>query len=71
MSDPKCRILEAFEYMRLIGWFDSEWRVPAGTIKTTLDLELVANMAGNAYSLFHYGPLQDRLLNIDGTWLHG
>ena len=62
------RAAEAWEYMRLQGWEDNCWKVdamPAGDTVKEEDLELIANMAGNAYSVYHYGPWLCALL---ATW---
>ena len=42
---PVIRIMEAFEEMRLIGWFDDMWQAPLPEQET---LYLCSNMAGNA-----------------------
>ena len=40
----------------MIGWCD-EWHVNRNTADKGLDYcELLTNMAGNAYSLWHFGP---------------
>ena len=54
------RILEAFEYFRLQGWSDELWcteRMPPAEELCVEDLELYPNMAGNAYSAFHFIPM--------------
>ena len=61
----KVRAAEAFEYMRLCGWDDSCWNVEAMTAleEVSVDrVELLENMAGNAFSLWHYGPWMSALL---------
>lgn len=59
-SGIEIRTLEGFEYMRLIGWDDSYWRLDEQSIhpeERDIDYpELLANMAGNAYSVWHFGP---------------
>ena len=51
--------MESFESMRLIGWDDDLWRVdrmkPIDQV-THEDVDLLDNMAGNAFSLWHYRP---------------
>ena len=50
--------VEEVVVMRMQGWSDAMWKpMPAGWYDCTEKLELVANMAGNAYSLWHYGPI--------------
>ena len=65
------RILEAFEYMRLQGWGDEQWNaydIDETTPKGVYFLELIANMAGNAFSVFHYGPVVQALLATFGKF---
>ena len=53
------RALEGWEYFRLIGWDDSMWwvsRQPRAEERPDDYADLVRNMAGNAYSFFHYAP---------------
>ena len=45
--------MEAFEELRLIGWFDDMWQ---SEVTEQEMLCLSSNMAGNAYSLYHKGP---------------
>ena len=61
------RILEAFEYFRLVGWGDADWaRVDDG--HKIEFLELCAKLAGNALSLFQYGPVQLALMATYGRY---
>ena len=67
------RLLECFEYMRMIGWGDDEWAIPElskppGGERSCDYLELVANMVGNAYSVYHYGPWNMAMLSTFGTY---
>ena len=42
---------------RMIGWGDSMWRnVTHPKMKDNDYIELVSNMAGNAYTMYHFGP---------------
>ena len=52
------RVLEGFEYFRLQGWKD-EWfqRIPSELWNVEY-LELLCNLAGNSYSIFHFIPWQ-------------
>lgn len=51
------RLLEGFELFRMIGWDDSMWRnVTPPTEKGSDYIELLSNMAGNAYTMYHFGP---------------
>ena len=55
------RIVESFELARMIGWGDEEWQhgaQSANEVRSVDFTELVANICGNAYSIFHYGPWQ-------------
>ena len=54
------RCTESFEYFRNIGWMDEQWkRVELSGVEQSEDfLELCANLVGNAWTAFHYIPLQ-------------
>ena len=81
LAGYQVRALESFEYMRLIGWGDEEWVTQdgdAGWRRRITDSEdehdfseLLANLAGNAYSVFHFGPLQMALLATYGKFCLG
>lgn len=53
------RTIDGLESMRLIGWCDSCWdpqhasNITEGGVE---GLQLIENLAGNAFSIFHYGP---------------
>eukprot|EP00974_Lingulodinium_polyedra_P089615 8689722-Lingulodinium_polyedra.AAC.1 len=49
------RVLEPFEYFRLQGWDDLQWRAISPVERSSDFYELCANLAGNSYSLFHFG----------------
>jgi len=54
-----CRVAEVWEEFRAIGWGLEEWRNDCpDQLKewSQKQLILASNMAGNAYSFFHYGP---------------
>ena len=47
--------------MRLIGWGDDLWAEESaghGQESDIAYIELLSNMAGNAWSMFHFAPLQ-------------
>ena len=50
------RLVECFETMRMVGWDDSMWKIGRCVSQDETYPELISNMAGNAYSLFHFGP---------------
>ena len=53
----QCRCWEGVEYFRALGWHDDAWRLPtADALNCVTGSELLANLAGNAFSLYHYGP---------------
>ena len=54
------RLVEPFELMRMIGWCGDCWQPLSNKFLASgiEALELVSNLAGNAYSLFHVGPVQ-------------
>ena len=63
------RLVEPFEYMRMIGWSDDEWnleKMPAADKVTEDDMELIPNLAGNAFRLWQYGPWLCALLSTYG-----
>lgn len=67
----RIRTVDAFEAMRLIGWEDEFWNVgdmPPAADLTAETLELYENMAGNAYSAWHYGPWMCALLATAGRF---
>ena len=49
-----------FEQMRMIGWADSMFANDGHHLQDSdFDyVELLGNMAGNAWSVFHYAPVQ-------------
>jgi hypothetical protein len=65
------RVLEGFEYMRLIGWADDCWRMPPAGLDSRNSCEyaeLLSNLAGNAFTMFHYGPFQLAMLSTYGRF---
>ena len=66
-GSAEVRRLEAFELMRLIGWNVDSW-APYSTPDKAPDLELISNLAGNAYSLYHYGPWEMAALATFGKY---
>ena len=50
------RLMEAFENMRFIGYWDHCWSEIPASLRTQKLLFLIANLAGNAFSVFHMGP---------------
>jgi hypothetical protein len=73
----KIRALEAVEYMALQGWDRSEWAVKASFDTRRMNLgsqeyvELVANLAGNAWSIWHYVPFKLALCATIGRFHSG
>ena len=70
-GEVELRVLEAFEYMRLIGYPDEAWKPLSAKFKSMGPLQMLdlfENMAGNAYSLFHFGPCQLALLSAFGRF---
>ena len=63
-----CRILEGFEYLRLMGWFDEQWTQVTDSVGVDF-LELLGNLGGNAYSAFHFGPSICALLACYGRFV--
>ena len=63
------RCLESFEEMRMLGWDDSFWS-PAGTraFQSYEDVELISNIAGNAFSAFNCVPFFCSLLSTAGKF---
>ena len=66
---PVLRTLECFELARMIGWPDQCWKAITPDDRSHAWLENVANMCGNAYSLFHFGPWNIALLATYGKCL--
>ena len=69
------RLAEAFEVMRCIGWHDGLWN-KEGLAKACSDdpldfVELVYNMAGNAWSAHHFAPVHMSLISTIGTFSKG
>ena len=65
-DDCHVRVLEPFEYFRMQGWGDAEWRRILTDDTDSIDFfELCSNMAGNSYSMFHFGPW---VLALLATW---
>ncbi len=55
--------------MRLIGWCDSFWAAPSPSDVQNIEmLDLLEDMAGNAYSAFHFGPWMMALLVTFGKF---
>jgi hypothetical protein len=72
-STSTIRILEGFEYMRMIGWDDACWAGELSandrpSMSTAEEVELLANLAGNAYTAFHYMPWNMALLATFGKY---
>jgi hypothetical protein len=64
----KVRLVEPFERMRMIGWPDSAWQQVPESMQTMQFNDLVCNMTGNAYSVFHFGPWQLATLAVMGRY---
>ena len=66
--ESKVRCLEGMEYMRLLGWADSDWK-PFRWKQVWDDAfdhtEGLANMAGNAFSGFQYAA---HYMALMATW---
>lgn len=65
------RLLECFEVMRLIGWDDAQWqaeRMQLPAERPDSFPELISNMAGNAYSVYHFGPWVLALFAVYGKF---
>ena len=54
--DPIIRCMDAIEYMRMIGWPDDAWKPLQPSLSTLEGMDMAANLAGNAFSVFHFGP---------------
>ena len=67
---PVLRTLECFELTRMIGWPDDCWRTIGPDDRSHDFVELVSNMCGNAYTMFHFGPWNIALLATYGMSLH-
>ncbi len=64
------RVVEAYECMRMIGWADEWYTIFPSTFCWDLDrLEGLVNMAGNAYTAFHFLPWYLALLATWGKFL--
>ena len=63
------RLLEPFEQMRCIGWSDSMWRHARDSWSTYDKLELIPEMAGNAFCIFHYLPVCCALFSTWGRFM--
>ena len=70
MGASTVRLAESFEMMRLIGWDDKQWARPnaSGMAMGVEGLDLISNMAGNAFSMWHFGPWQCALLSTYGQF---
>ena len=70
MGASTIRLAESFEMMRLIGWDDKQWARPnaSGMAMGVQGLDIISNMAGNAFSLWHFGPWQCALLSTYGQF---
>jgi len=63
------RMLECFESLRLMGWCDDAWKKHRNTKVTSPEqLELIMNIAGNAFSAWAYLPCEMALLATWGTF---
>ena len=72
-STPSVRLAEAFEYLALLG-FPPQLLVPrpAGSIADPHDfVALFGNLAGNAWTAFHYAPWVMSLLATEGAFQGG
>lgn len=68
-GEPVVRCLEPFEYMRFQGWDDRQWR-RVSDVDGGIDFyELCANLAGNSYSIFHFGPWAIATLSTWGRFV--
>ena len=67
--ESKVRLLEGMEYMRLLGWADSDWKQPFHWKQVWKDVfqhtDGLANMAGNAFSGFQYAA---HYMALMATW---
>ena len=63
------RVLEPFEQLRMIGWADEFYCHPAHVIWSLEDLELLVNLAGNAFTVFHWFPVYCSTLATWGKFL--
>ena len=63
-----CRIVEAWECLRLIGWSDRFWRLPSPDVGpwTQKDLETMVDMAGNAYTIYQFVPFFLATISLKG-----
>ena len=59
------RVLEPWESMRMIGWSDCFWSHPRDKTWSLEDMELLHNIAGNAFCIFHLVPW---LCAMFATW---
>jgi hypothetical protein len=71
--EGKCliRCLDGVEYFRMMGWCDSDW--VSFRWETIFDdvfhfTETMSNLAGNAFSAFHYGAFEAALLSTWGKY---
>ena len=58
------RLVEPFEAFRLVGWCESMW-LPFEKEVTVRDMGVMLNIAGNAFSAFHYLPW---ICGMHSTW---
>jgi hypothetical protein len=70
----RVRIAEGFEYMRCIGWDDSMFKnynfnAAAAAPYDIGPSELLSNLAGNAWSCFHYAPVLMAEIATAGKYL--
>ena len=69
------RAMGAVEYMRLIGWDIDDWRPchstqeRIGAMNPVDWIELVAEMVGNAWCVFQYGPIRCALTATIGHFM--
>ena len=64
LPEFELRAWDSMEYFRAIGWADSDWSVPA--VGPDAPPNLLANLAGNAYSGWQCGAFQMALTSAAG-----
>ena len=65
------RVLDGIEYFRLIGWDDGDWRKfdwSSSWENEWLCTEGLANLAGNAFSAYQFGPWQMAMMATYGKF---
>ena len=68
-GDICVRLAEGMEYFRLIGWCDALWAHNTLTADVYEFNDLLANMAGNAWCVFHYAPFVMASMSTFGKFL--